>query len=198
MYSCVLRFGTKGKKVKNINDKIVYEFIKDSFESQSFWNLHIKHLETPPLSTSLRCCVVYYDQLLKLHLFSEYLKSKSEILLGFAHPLTPDTGNIFAVRLRKEIQNMRAVWEQGVDTQCMTEAWMWRWAGGRKQILKVSVIIMCRHIETGSPRVSFVQMLPSTCIKLNYFAKFIEYAYKFHTFKVHAIYHTCIHGIKEI
>ncbi len=28
-------------QMKNINNTIVYEFIKDSFESLSFWNLHI-------------------------------------------------------------------------------------------------------------------------------------------------------------
>ncbi len=30
-------------QMKNINNKKFYEFIKDSFESLSFWNLHIKH-----------------------------------------------------------------------------------------------------------------------------------------------------------
>ncbi len=69
----VLRFGMQ---MKNINNKIVYEFIKDSFESLSFWNLHINIQK--PLQFLYVCLMKMLRGLLwpaaKANLFREYLK----------------------------------------------------------------------------------------------------------------------------
>lgn len=93
----------------------------------------------------------------KANLFSEYLNGKSEFLLGFTHPLSPDTGK--HLRWDWEKKNMREVWEQLCFKPLFWIHSVWLrhgWGGGqedallrakwrRKQILKVSVIIMCWH-----------------------------------------------------
>lgn len=94
----------------------------------------------------------------KANLFSEYLKGKSEILLGFTHPLSPDTGkHICGVTEKKKIWERYGnnyalnpsfgytVYDWGMDGGGGQEDALLRAKWRRKQILKVSVIIMCWH-----------------------------------------------------